>query len=150
MTAKEIFYDSQYGRLNTDGKGNLLGEFIPGDTILSIYNDGNYELTDFTLTHKFDANKILLIEKYNPDAVITAMYYDGKAHFLKRFQIETQTVDRKFLFIPDEKGAKVITATTDQSAKIKILEVMDSCAVVSFRQIVFFAARDACYAKTFY
>lgn len=120
--ASEIFYDPQFGRLNVDGKGNLLGEFHQGDLILAIYNDGNYELTDYALTHRFEPTKTLVIEKFNPQAIITALYFDGKAHFLKRFQIETNTVDRKFLFIPEHKDAKVLVATTDEAAKIKILE----------------------------
>ncbi|HZG00559.1 MAG TPA: DNA gyrase/topoisomerase IV subunit A, partial [Chitinophagales bacterium] len=121
-TASEIFYDPQFGRLNIDGKGNLLGEFHQGDLILAVYNDGNYELTDFALTHRFEPTKTLVIEKFSSDAVLTALYFDGKAHFLKRFKIETNTVDRKFLFIPEHKDAKVLVATTDESAKIKIAE----------------------------
>ncbi len=66
--------------------------------------------------------KTLVIEKFNPDSVITTLYFDGKAHFLKRFRIETQTVDRKFLFIPENADAKVLIATTDEAAKIKIAE----------------------------
>ena len=56
----------QFGRLNTEEKGSFLGKFDPEDKLLVIYNDGNYEITDQELTQRFDADKILLIEKNDP------------------------------------------------------------------------------------
>ena len=65
------------GRLNTEQKGSFLGKFGPEDRLLVIYNDGNYEITDQELTQRFDAEKILLIEKFNPEKIVTAIYLDS-------------------------------------------------------------------------
>jgi topoisomerase-4 subunit A len=48
------------------------------DRLLVIYNDGNYEITDQELTRRFDADKILLIEKFNPEKIVMAVYLDSE------------------------------------------------------------------------
>jgi topoisomerase-4 subunit A len=42
----------------------LLGSFEAEDKILVIFNDGNYMITDLEMTQRFDAENILLIEKF--------------------------------------------------------------------------------------
>src|SRR5690606_13156177 len=56
------------------------------------------------------------------DTIITAVYYDGnqKVHYIKRFMIETSTVDKKFLFISDSKGSKLLLASVDQRPRLKL------------------------------
>jgi topoisomerase-4 subunit A len=45
----------------------------------------------------------LLIEKYDPDKTITAVYLDNEKlqYNIKRFKIETTTLHNKFLFIKE-------------------------------------------------
>jgi topoisomerase-4 subunit A len=115
LAGKKLWYDEQFGRLNTDAKGTLLGTFEEEDKILVIFNDGYYEVTDQELTQKIDAEKVLLIEKFNPEKVITAVYVDQekKQFLVKRFKIETSTLKSKFLFIKEGEGNYVETVTTD-------------------------------------
>jgi topoisomerase-4 subunit A len=115
LAGKKLWYDEQFGRLNTDAKGTLLGTFDEEDKILVIFNDGYYEVTDQELTQKIDAEKVLLIEKFNPEKVITAVYVDQekKQFLVKRFKIETSTLKSKFLFIKEGEGNYVETVTTD-------------------------------------
>lgn len=117
---QKLWYDSQFGKLNTDEKGQYLGVFEENDSILAIFNDGNYETTNTELTNKYDADKLLVIEKFNPANVISALYYNAaeQSYYLKRFVIETQTNDKKFLIIPEGEGNKVILATTVTAPKI--------------------------------
>jgi topoisomerase-4 subunit A len=74
-----------------DEKGEYLGIFDADDAILVLYKDGNYEVTDQELTQKIDSNKVIAIEKFNPDKIITAIYVDmkSKQFMAKRFKIET-------------------------------------------------------------
>ncbi len=74
--------------------------------LLVIYSDGNYELTDQELTQRFDADKILLIEKFDPEKIVTAVYLDSeKAQYsIKRFKIETNSLHNKFMFIKEGEG----------------------------------------------
>ncbi|WP_118973497.1 DNA gyrase/topoisomerase IV subunit A [Taibaiella koreensis] len=115
LSAPKIWYDAQVGRLNTDGYGRLLGSFDQEDRILVFYKDGQYELTDFDLSNRYEVSQMQRIEKFNPDKVITAVYFDAdKAQFnVKRFHIETQTLKSKFLFIKEGPKNKLELVTTD-------------------------------------
>ncbi len=113
LGAREIWYDAAIGRLNTDGNGASLGKFQTEEQILAIYYTGEYELTNQELTNHYDAKHLAYIAKFRPDRVISAIYYDGDGdtYYLKRFNIETSTQDKRFLFISDAKGSKLIFAT---------------------------------------
>ena len=114
IAGKKLWYDEQFGRLNMDEKGEYLGMFDAVDTILVLYRDGNYEITDQELTQKIDSEKVIAIEKFNSDKIITAIYVDmkSKQFMAKRFKIETTTLKSKFLFIKDGDGNYVETVTT--------------------------------------
>ena len=53
---------------------------------------------------------ISLIEKFNEERFITAIHYDGvsKSYYVKRFIVETTTLARKFNFISEDRGSKLI------------------------------------------
>ncbi|MBS1621538.1 MAG: DNA gyrase/topoisomerase IV subunit A [Bacteroidetes bacterium] len=112
---KKLWYDDQFGRLNVDEKGMFIGTFNEEDSILVIYNDGNYEITDQELTQKLDAEKVILIEKFDPEKIITAVYLDNekKQYIAKRFKIETTTLHTQFSFIKEGKGNYVEAVTTE-------------------------------------
>lgn len=118
----DIWYDPTVGRLNRDEHGRYLGNFEAKDTILVIYNDGQYELTNFELTNRYEPKDIVVLAKFIPENAITAVYFDGasKQYYVKRFRIETTTVDKKFLFITDEKGSKLHYASIDVYPRIEL------------------------------
>ncbi len=115
IAGKKLWYDDQFGRLNTDQKGEFIGTFDGEDKILVMYNDGHYEITDQELTQKLDAEKLLLIEKFNPEKIVTAVYadLDKKQFMLKRFRIETTTLRNKFFFIKEGENNYVEAVSTD-------------------------------------
>mgnify|MGYP001309596012 CR=1 FL=1 len=115
LSGKKLWFDDKFGRLNTDEKGQLLGSFEADDRILVIFNDGNYMITDQEMTQRFDAENILLIEKYDPDRIISAVYLDKKnlQYNVKRFRIETSTLKNKFFFIKEGAGNQLEAVTTD-------------------------------------
>lgn len=121
LGGRKIWFDDTVGRLNRNEHGKFLGEFDTGDTILVIYNDGSYELTDFELTNRYEVKNILQIEKFDEQTVLSIIYYHGdrKAYYLKRFQIETSTLAQKFTYISDSKGSKLKFATTEKEPTIK-------------------------------
>jgi len=114
IAGKKLWYDDQFGRLNTDEKGQFLGTFDGDDKILVVYSDGNYEVTDQELTQKLDSEKVIFIEKFNPEKIISAVYadLDKKQFMVKRFKIETTTLKTKFLFIKEGDGNYVEAVTT--------------------------------------
>lgn len=117
-----IWYDDAVGRLNRDDRGRLLGNFQSEDKILVIFDSGEYEITSFELTNRYETDKIHLIEKFNPNSVISVIHFDPEAqlHLVKRFQIETSTLDKKFIFISEQKGAKLVLATTVPQPQVEV------------------------------
>ena len=118
----DIWYDPTIGRLNRDGHGDHIGNFEPNDSILAIYSSGNYELTNFELTNRYPAEEIMYLKKFEPQAIISAAYFDGsnKTHLIKRFHLETTSLDKKFLFISDHKTSKLIAVTDNYAPNVQI------------------------------
>jgi topoisomerase IV subunit A len=114
LAGRKIWYDTQFGRLNADEKGTLLGSFEEQDKILVMYVDGLYEVTDQDFTQRLEADKVLLIEKFDASKIVTAVYHDvEKTQFtVKRFKIETSTLKTKYSFIKEGNGNSVTTVTT--------------------------------------
>jgi len=114
LTGRKLWFDSKFGRLNNEEKGEYLGTFEE-EKLLVIYDDGNYEITDTELTQRFEPERILLIEKFHPEKPITAIYLDAEKgqYNIKRFKIETTSVKTKFLFIKEGKGNRPEAVTTD-------------------------------------
>ncbi len=122
IAGKKLWYDDQFGRLNTEEKGEYIGMFDAEETILVVYNDGHYEITDQELTQKLDAEKVLLIEKFNPEKVVTVVYadLDKKQYMAKRFKIETTTLRNKFFFIKEGENNYVEAVTTDDEPVLAV------------------------------
>jgi topoisomerase-4 subunit A len=122
LSAKKLWFDDKFGRLNTEEKGTYLGMFDAADRILVLYNDGNYEITDQELMQRFESEKILLIEKYYTDKIITAVYLDHEKlqYNIKRFKIDTTTLNTKFLFIKEGKENMLEAATTNADPILKV------------------------------
>lgn len=114
-TARKLWFDDQFGRLTVESKGSYLGSFEPEDRLLVLFKDGNYEIADQELTQKFDPEKVVSIGKFNPEAIVTAVYVDQekKQYMLKRFKIETSTLKTKFMFIKEGEGNYVAAVSTD-------------------------------------
>jgi topoisomerase-4 subunit A len=122
LSGVKLWFDDKFGRLNSEEKGQYLGSFEAEERLLVVYEDGNYELTDLELSQRFDADKIVNIEKFNPDKVVTAVYVDAdKSQFtVKRFKIETTTLKNKFMFIREGDGNRVEAVTTHPAPVVLI------------------------------
>ena len=120
LSGIKIYYDNSIGRLNSEGRGEFLGKFNGDDLIIVVYKDGNYELTSFELTNRYDWNNILFLDKFSSDGILSAIYFDGKLknYYVKRFNVETNTINKKFIFISQEKGSKLEYCTFKQGEKI--------------------------------
>jgi topoisomerase-4 subunit A len=117
-----IWYDSTIGRLNRDEHGTLIGNFEPKDLILAIDKSGNYELTNFELTNRYPADETLYLKKFNPNAILSAVYFDGQSKntLIKRFKLETSTIDKKFLFITDHKASRLLNVSDNYLPNVQI------------------------------
>lgn len=121
LGARQIWFDDITGRLNTDGRGKMLGEFDTGDSIMVLHNDGTYELTDYELTNRYEQKTMVHIGKFNPEQIINALHFDGNKGWtmVKRFKIETIKLNEKFNYLSDHKNSKLLYVSTAAAPKVQ-------------------------------
>ncbi|MDQ3142964.1 MAG: DNA gyrase/topoisomerase IV subunit A [Bacteroidota bacterium] len=120
LAAQYVWYDVHTGRLNSDERGLFLGDLNKGDQLLVLYKNGSYELSDYDMSRRFNFEEVLLLEKYNPECTISAIYYDGekKWSMAKRFKLETSTLNQPFAFISDHRESKLYWASTHPNPEV--------------------------------
>lgn len=118
----KIWFDRVTGRINTEERGEFVGDFHGEDTILALYKNGSYELTNYDITNKYQPDQVLNLYKFDQKAVISAVYYDSdsKNTYIKRFHIETSTLNKPFIFISETRGSKLLAATAHSAVLFKV------------------------------
>ncbi len=84
-----IWFDPDVLRLNSDKRGNYVGEFFPEDVILVIAKNGSFYTTSFDLNNHFE-DDVVRIEKFNSNKIWSAALYDAEQGYayVKRFPFE--------------------------------------------------------------
>jgi topoisomerase-4 subunit A len=115
----KIWFDEVVFRLSTEERGLYLGEFKGDDKILVVTKDGNSQLTNFDISNHYPDN-ILLIEKYKPAKIFTAVFFDAEQgnYYLKRFEFED--TNKEVNIIGDNPKSKLILLTQEKWPQIKI------------------------------
>ena len=118
LKPRDIWIDTAVQRLNTDGRGKLLGAFKGEDKLLEITQNGTVKVMTPELTLHFDKEQLIL-EKWIPTKPITAVYFDPfkKRTFLKRFLIENQ--NKEDLFLKDKSELLFVTTEGRPVLEIK-------------------------------
>jgi topoisomerase-4 subunit A len=119
LGGKKIYYDKEVNRLNEDGYGDLIGEFIGDDKIIYYTKTGNVKVSNFDIGQHLE-DDIISIEKYNANKIITVAYFDGeqKNYYLKRFSVEES--DRLTNFIGEHENSRLVVLSDDKFPQIKI------------------------------
>ncbi len=109
-----MWYDADAGRLNKDSRGRKLGTFDGDDQIIAFMRNGSYKITNYDPANRYESEKTLHVEKFNPEKLVSAVYIDGesKQYMVKRFLIETSTLDKEFGFISEGIGSRLVLVTT--------------------------------------
>lgn len=112
LSGHNIYWDADIRRLNSDERGELLGEFSGDDRIAVFTKSQSYYTGSFDLSQHFPED-VEKVEKFDPSKIYTVVYYDTeqKLHYIKRFTLETsdnrpqQYLDEKdqFVLITDDK-----------------------------------------------
>ena len=118
--ARKLWFDTITGRLNTQERGDLLGEF-DGDNILILYTNGTYEVTDTDVNQRFEMKEILYVGKLTADLVVSAVHFDGNKGWtmVKRFRIETNKLKERFSYLSDHPKSKLLFASIADNPRIK-------------------------------
>lgn len=119
--AQRLWYDEITGRLNTQERGALLGEFDTGDSIFILYNDGSYEVTDTDVQQRFEPKEIIQVCKLTPELVVNAVHFDGHKGWtmVKRFRIETNKLRERYSFLTDHPKSKILFSSLKENPRIK-------------------------------
>lgn len=78
-------------------------------------------MTNYELSNRFEAEELLMVQKWNAEQPITAVYFDGerKTTYVKRFLIETSTLNSRFEYLPNNhRSTKLLWAGTQSTPKI--------------------------------
>ena len=120
MGGRKVWFDPDVLRLNYDGQGMYLGEFVEEDRILVINTNGDYYLTTFELTAHFDQN-IWRIEKFDRDKVWSLAMWNADLGFYygKRFQLDAQLKVQNML--GENNESKVVVLSDREEAQIRII-----------------------------
>ena len=110
LGARKVWFDESVRRLNSDGRGRLLGAFGPDDRMLVVVASGAYELVKPELSVHFPDDMVFL-DKWRRDRALTVVHLDGekKAVYVKRFVAESST--KTVGFISEEEGSKMLLFT---------------------------------------
>ena len=117
---KDIWFDEDIQRLNEDGRGLHLGQFITGDHILAIFKDGTYYTTSFDMSNRYQGD-LLKIEKLDLNKTYTALYYDKGvgSFYVKRFSFDVSD-NTAVSFISDTKGSYLVAISDDKHPQFEI------------------------------
>lgn len=117
---KEIWFDEDIQRLNEDSHGLLLGQFGTLDKILAIFKDGTYYTTPPDLSSRYQG-ELLRIEKFKPDKIWSALYFDGtsKDFYIKRFCFDISD-NNPISFISADKDSYLIAIVDDRHPVFEI------------------------------
>ena len=112
LGGRKVWFDPDVLRLNYDGQGMYLGEFVEDDRILVITTTGDYYTTNFDLTAHFDQN-IWRIEKFDRDKVWSLAMWNADLgyYYGKRFQLDALAKSQNML---GENADSKMTILTDR------------------------------------
>nr|MBS0037077.1 DNA gyrase/topoisomerase IV subunit A [Saprospiraceae bacterium] len=121
LGAIEYWIDDNSGRINTEERGQYLGEFDTGDSVIAIYQDGSYEISEIDETSRFKTDELMLIRKFEPEMIVNVVYYEGEKKWtmVKRFQIETSSMDTRFQFLSDHRSTKLLYVGLETNPIVK-------------------------------
>ena len=118
LGGRMVWFDRDILRLNYDGRGEELGEFQSNDLILVVLQSGDFYTTNFDLSNHYESD-ILVIEKFNPNKIWTAAYFDGEQnyYYLKRFIFEAGS--KKQNFLNENPNSRLVLLTDEMYARIE-------------------------------
>ncbi len=120
LGGRKIWFDEDVLRLNTDERGKYLGEFQGEERILVVNKNGTFYTSDFDLGNHYD-DGYLILEKYNPDTVWSAVFYDAEQqyYYLKRFRFEDSA--KLNSIIGDTEGSRLVCLSSERHPRFEIV-----------------------------
>ncbi len=119
LKPRKIWFDDIVGRLNVDGRGELLGDFKGDDLLLVIDQKGTVRTIPPDLSTHFNEDMIVL-EKWHPKKPISVVHFEGEKerYYLKRFLVENP--NKEELVISEHPKSFMEQVSTDWRPMLEI------------------------------
>ena len=119
LGGQNIWYDEDVRRLNTDGRGVLLGEFKGDDKIVVWTSKNQYYITGFNVDQHFP-DETVRVERFVAGKVYSLCYFDKEQnyYYMKRFQLESS--EKMQSFLEEEKTMMFVAITDKQGATLVV------------------------------
>ena len=142
LGGRKVWFDPDVLRLNYDGQGMYLGEFVEDDRILVITTTGDYYTTSFELTAHFDQN-IWRIEKFDRDKVWSLAMWNADLgyYYGKRFQLDAQAKSQNLL--GENADSKMTILTDREEATFQLTFVDETKATMEVLMSEFIEVKSA-------
>ena len=142
LGGRKVWFDPDVLRLNYDGQGMYLGEFVEDDRILVITTTGDYYTTSFELTAHFDQN-IWRIEKFDRDKVWSLAMWNADLgyYYGKRFQLDAQAKSQNML--GENADSKMTILTDREEATFQLTFVDETKATMEVLMSEFIEVKSA-------
>ena len=119
LGGQNIWWDDDIRRLNSDGRGRLLGEFKGDDRLVVWTSKHQYYVTGFDIAQHFP-DETIRVERYVSDRVYNLCYFDREQgyYYMKRFPLEAS--DRLQSFLDEDGMADFVCITSAVGATLRI------------------------------
>ncbi len=120
LKPRKLWFDDAVQRLNSDERGEFLGEFTKEDRLLIVNQKGMVRTVIPELTLRFDDDMIVL-EKWEPNKPLTIIYWEGDKllFYVKRFVIDQP--DKEELVITDHPKSYLERVFTDFRPRAEVV-----------------------------
>jgi len=119
LAGQNIWWDDDVRRLNSDGRGKLLGEFKGNDKIVVWTAKNLAYITGFDTQQHFPDDTVR-VERYEAGKVYNLCYFDNEQgyYYMKRFALE-QT-DKAQYFLDEDGSARFVCISGAKGAQLQI------------------------------
>jgi topoisomerase-4 subunit A len=119
LAGQNIWWDEDVRRLNSDGRGTLIGEFKGNDKIVVWTAKNLAYITGFDTQQHFP-DDTLRVERYVPGRIYNVCYFDKEQgyFYMKRFQLEQS--DKMQYFLDEDGSCRFECISGAKGAKLEL------------------------------
>lgn len=120
LGGRKIYFDKDVLRLNSDGRGEFVGEFQGDDQIIAFYQNGDFQLYNFDLSNHFETDVVQLM-KQKIGKILTVVFFDADQdyYYIKRFEVD-ETRGKRVSFIGDNEANRVVCMSWAENPTFEI------------------------------
>lgn len=120
LGGRKIWFDKDILRLNSDNRGEFVGEFQGDDQIIAFYHNGDFQLYNFDLSNHFETDVQKLVKKEH-NKILTVVFFDADQgyYYLKRFEAD-ETLGKRVSFIGEKPENKLLCMSWAEKPRFEI------------------------------